>query len=243
MYLAGNANFSRDSDFVDTFRLIAANVDHMDDAGFARFSQELGALGVMDTSLVTSALRDYRDFAQKFSASEKVSNVFGTINRAIPLMKQFEKLYSESDSFFKLMAVFSEQSKMTNALGKAGLDVLGSGVSSTSAVGIRSALAKNLVDSGLAKRAGSLAVADGPSNLLLTMAAPPIGAPRLRARLPPAPRRQRGRRQRAATRAAGAPAAAREHIPARRGRGDAGGARHRHRHRRARVAGQLLRLG
>ena len=170
MYLAGNGNLGRDSDFVDTFRLIAANVDHMDDAGFARFSQELGALGVMDTSLVTSALRDYRDFAQKFSASEKVSNVFGTINRAIPFMKQFEKLYSESDSFFKLMAVFSEQSKMTNALGKAGLDVLGSGVSSTSAVGIRSALAKNLVDSGLAKRAGSLAVADSPSNLLLTMA-------------------------------------------------------------------------
>jgi len=170
MYLAGNGNLGRDSDFVDTFRLIAANVDHMDDAGFARFSQELGALGVMDTSLVTSALRDYRDFAQKFSASEKVSNVFGTINKAIPFMKQFEKLYSESDSFFKLMAVFSEQSKMTNALGKAGLDVLGSGVSSTSAVGIRSALAKNLVDSGLAKRAGSLAVADSPSNLLLTMA-------------------------------------------------------------------------
>ena len=167
MYLAGNANFSRDSDFVDTFRLIAANVSHMDDEGFARFSKELGALGVTDTSLVTSALRDFKDFADKFSVSGKVSNAFEGVNKAVPFMKQFEALYSESDSFFKIMAVFAEQSKMTNALGKAGLDI-NDAFSMTP--GFKVAFAENLVNSGLAKRKGSLAVAESPSNLLLTMA-------------------------------------------------------------------------
>jgi hypothetical protein len=167
MYLAGNANLSRDSDFVDTFRLIAANVSQMDDKGFARLSNELGALGVTDTSLVTSALRDFKDFADKFNVSGGVSNVFEGFNKAIPFMKQFEALYSESDSMFKLMAVFAEQSKMTNALGKAGFN-LNDTLSLPS--GFRAALAKNLMDSGLAKRAGSLSLDDSPGNLLLTMA-------------------------------------------------------------------------
>lgn len=167
MYLAGNANLGRDSDFVDTFRLIAANVSQMDDAGFARLSNELGALGVTDTSLVTSALRDFKDFADKFNVSGGVSNVFEGFNKTIPFMKQFEKLYSESDSMFKLMAVFAEQSKMTNALGKAGFN-LNDPLSLPT--GFRTALAKNLMDSGLAKRAGSLSLDDSPGNLLLTMA-------------------------------------------------------------------------
>jgi len=167
MYLAGNANLSRDSDFVDTFRLIAANVSHMDDDGFARLANELGALGVTDTSLVTSALRDFKDFADKFSVSGKVSNVFEGINKAIPLMKQFEALYSESDSFFKIMAVFAEQGKMTNALGKAGFDLHNI---DTLPQGFTTALSKNLVDSGLAKRLGSLSLDASPGNLLLTMA-------------------------------------------------------------------------
>ena len=167
MYLAGNGNLKRDSDFVDTFRLIAANVEHMDDAGFARMSQELGSLGVMDTSLVTSALRDYKDFAQKFSVSGQISNAFDKFSKAVPFMKQFEALYSDSDSFFKLMAVFAEQSKMTNALGKAGLDI---NDAMSLPVGFRATFAQNLMDAGLAKRAGSLAVTDSPGNLLLTMA-------------------------------------------------------------------------
>ena len=167
MYLAGNANLSRDSDFVDTFRLIAANVSHMDDAGFARLSNELGALGVTDTSLVTSALRDFKDFAEKFNVSGGVSNVFEKFNKTIPFMKQFEALYSESDSFFKIMAVFAEQSKMTNALGKAGFDLNNI---DTLPIGFRQKLAKNLVDSGLAKRQGSLSLDASPGNLLLTMA-------------------------------------------------------------------------
>ena len=167
MYLAGNGNLGRDSDFVDTFRLIAANVEHMDDAGFKKFADELGALGVMDTSLVTSALREYKDFAQKFSVSGKVSNVFEGATRAIPFMRQFEAMYSDSDSFFKLMAVFAEQSKMANALGKAGLDI---NDAMSLPVGFRAELAQNLMDAGLAKRAGSLTQENSANNLLLTMA-------------------------------------------------------------------------
>jgi hypothetical protein len=122
--LAQNGNLARDSDFVDTFRLIAANVDNLDDEGFRKLSRELGALGVMDTSLVTSALRDFRDMAKDFQFAGGLQKFADDASyKLIPFMQQLENLYSNSDSYFKLMAVFAEQGKMANALAKAGIDV------------------------------------------------------------------------------------------------------------------------
>ena len=40
-----------------------------------------------------------------------------------PFVQQLESFYSDSDSFFKMMSVFAEQAKVTNALGKTNLDI------------------------------------------------------------------------------------------------------------------------
>lgn len=162
--IAQNGNLKRDSDFIDTFRLIANNVDNMDDAALRKFSGELGALGVMDTSLVTSALNNMKSAAKEFSASGKLAKVLETTTGAIPFMRQLESMYSESDSFFKLMSVFAEQGKVVNALGKAGMDI------DNLPSGALDALVKNFTEQGIAKRGASLSMDQSPSNFLLTMA-------------------------------------------------------------------------
>ena len=163
--LAGNANFKKDSDFVDTFRLIASNVDSMDDVALRKFSEELGALGVIDTSLVTTALSNMKSAAKEFRMSGKVTDILENITAStIPFMRQLESLYSDSDSFFKVMAVFAERAKITNALGRAGIDLDNMGF------GVLDALTQNFVDQGIAKRGASLMMDKSASNFTLTMA-------------------------------------------------------------------------
>tara|TARA_R100000353_G_scaffold8717_3_gene10179 strand:- start:1064 stop:5461 length:4398 start_codon:yes stop_codon:yes gene_type:complete len=164
--LAQNGNLARNSDFVDTFRLIAANTDTLDDEGLKKLSRELGALGVMDTSLVTSALRDFRDMAKDFKVAGKLQSFADDASyKLIPFMQQLENLYSNSDSYFKLMAVFAEQGKMANALSKAGIDI-----NNVKNPGQFEVLKKSLREQKIAKRDASLSLDTSPANFLLTMA-------------------------------------------------------------------------
>ncbi len=162
--VANNGNFTKDSDFVDAFRVVAANVDLMDDEAVRKYSRELGALGVMDTSLVTSALRDFKEMAQDFQVAGRLQTAVDKSTSVIPLMQQLESLYSDSDSFFKMMSVFAEQAKVTNALGKANLDI---NALPTNAF---PELQKVFVEQGIAKRGASLSLDQSPANFLLTMA-------------------------------------------------------------------------
>ncbi len=151
-------------DMVDAFRVVASNVADMNDEAFNRLSRELGTLGVMETNLVTSALRNFKDMSKEFATSEKFQNFFDTTTSYIPFMGSLEKLYGDSDSFFKLLGVFSEQGKMATALGKAGRDV--NNLENFNFEAFRDAM----MDAGLAKRGASIALENTPSNFLLTMA-------------------------------------------------------------------------
>lgn len=163
--LANNANLHRDSDFIDSFRLVAANVDNLNDEGIRKLSDELGALGVMENSLVSKALRDFRDFAQEKGGIAKVlsESTDKAANVMVPFMRQLEQLYGDTDSFFKLMAVFGEQGKLANAVGKLGIDPAAP-VSREMYDGIR----REFLENGLAKRATSLSMDDSFSNFILT---------------------------------------------------------------------------
>ena len=151
-------------DMVDAFRVVASNVADMNDEAFDRLSKELGTLGVMETNLVTSALRDFREMSKEFATSEKFQKFFDTTTSFLPFMGSLEKLYGNSDSFFKLLGVFSEQGKMATALGKAGVDV--NNLSNFNFQAFKNAM----VDGGLAKRSSSISLEDTPANFLLTMA-------------------------------------------------------------------------
>ena len=161
--VANNGNFTKDSDFIDAFRVVAANVDLMDDEAVRKYSRELGALGVMDTSLVTSALRDFKEMAQDFKVAGRLQTAVDKSTSVIPFMQQLESFYSDSDSFFKMMSVFAEQAKVTNALGKANLDI------NALPPNVFPQLQKVFVEQGIAKRGASLSLEQSPANFLLTM--------------------------------------------------------------------------
>ena len=162
--LANNANFHRNMDFVDSFRVVAANTDNLSEEGIRRLSDELGSLGVMDSSLITKALKDFRDFARdKGGVAEFTSNLADRASSLVPFMRQLESLYGNSDSFFKVMAVFGEQGKIANAVGKLGIDPKGEVPRELYDV-IRSSFLEN----GLAKRVTSKSLDESFSNFILT---------------------------------------------------------------------------
>ncbi len=138
--LAGNANLGRETDFSDVFKLFTSNLDRLDEQGLNRLARVIALTGVEDTSLVTKALKTYKEAGKDLTVTGKLQAGTDAIVDRIPFMQFFENLYTNSDSFFKGTAVLAEQDKLLNALQAAGIDELNPQM--------LSALAEN----GLAKR-------------------------------------------------------------------------------------------
>ena len=161
LMLASNGLFGRDANFFDSFRMFASNVSNLDDAGTQRLTKMMGELGVVETSLMVKAIKDFQEIGKDLTVAGKVSKATEKVVDAIPLMKTFERMYSDSDSFFKVMSVLGERSRLANALGKAGFEVTDRGLKSTrGALPVGATLADLFMDQGLATRAGSRASED-----------------------------------------------------------------------------------
>jgi DNA-binding transcriptional regulator YdaS (Cro superfamily) len=161
LMLASNGLLGRDANFFDSFRMFASNVSNLDDAGTQRLTKMMGELGVVETSLMVKAIKDFQEIGKDLTVAGKVSKATEKVVDAIPLMKTFERMYSDSDSFFKVMSVLGERSRLANALGKAGFEVTDRGLKSTrGALPVGATLADLFMDQGLATRAGSRASED-----------------------------------------------------------------------------------
>lgn len=147
-FLGANGNLGRNMDFTDTLKMFAGNLDNLDDAGAEKLARTMGELGVMDTALVTSAIRQFGKLGEDLTTSGKVQKAIDGAIDNVPLMKWLERTYSDTDSFFKVMTVLGEQSKLKSAIAKAGLSEN------------TPALQQELVRAGLAKRTASAAVPD-----------------------------------------------------------------------------------
>ena len=120
-FLAGNANLGRETDFSDVFKLFTSNLDRLDEQGLTHLSRVISLTGVEDTSLVTRALKTYKEAGKDLSVTGKLQVGMDSIVDRIPFMQFFENLYTNSDSFFKGVAVLAEQDKLLNALKSAGI--------------------------------------------------------------------------------------------------------------------------
>lgn len=118
--LAANANLGRDTDFTDMFKLFTSSLDTLDEAGLERLAKKISLTGVADTSLVTRALKEYRDAGKDLGRFGTVANAIDKFSDMVPFMKQFEKIYAESDTFFKGLSVLGEEKKLRNAFNAAG---------------------------------------------------------------------------------------------------------------------------
>ena len=119
--LAANANLGRDTDFTDMFKVFTSSLDTLDEAGLDRLARKISLTGVEDTSLVTRALKEYRNAGKDLTVSGKLSNAIDYYEDKVPFMKTFERIYSDSDSFFKGLSLLGEEKKIRNALSEAGL--------------------------------------------------------------------------------------------------------------------------
>lgn len=118
--LAANANLGRDTDFTDMFKLFTSSLDTLDEAGLERLAKKISLTGVADTSLVTRALKEYRDAGKDLGRFGTFANAIDKFSDMVPFMKQFEKVYAESDTFFKGLSVLGEEKKLRNAFNAAG---------------------------------------------------------------------------------------------------------------------------
>jgi hypothetical protein len=143
--LAATANLGRSTDVFDVFKLFTTNLDGLNEQGLERLSKVISLSGVTESSLVIKALQEYKDAGADLAVSGKLRNLITKAEGWVPFLQAFERLYSDSDSFFKGVAVVSEQNKLMKAFADAGLNrpVLG--------------LLEDMQDQGLAKRITSKA--------------------------------------------------------------------------------------
>ena len=123
LMLGANANLGRQTDFSDMFKVLTASVADLDEAGLTRLAKKISLSGVEDTSLVVRALRDFGKAGEDLTSNTaKVAKTIDVWTDKIPFMQTFEKVYGESDTFFKGLALLGEEKKILNAFKAAGLE-------------------------------------------------------------------------------------------------------------------------
>lgn len=145
LMLGATANLGRSTDVFDIFKLFTTSIDGLNDQGLERLSKVISLSGVTESSLVIKALQEYRDAGADLALSGKLRNTISKAEGWVPFLSAFERVYSDSDSFFKGVAVVSEQNKLMKAFADAGL--------SRPVMGIL----EDMQSAGLAKRLSSMA--------------------------------------------------------------------------------------
>jgi len=123
LMLGANSNLGRQTDFSDMFKVLTASVADLDEAGLTRLAKKISLSGVEDTSLVVRALREFGKAGEDLTSNTmKVAKTIDVWTDKIPFMQTFEKVYGESDTFFKGLALLGEEKKILNAFKAAGLE-------------------------------------------------------------------------------------------------------------------------
>lgn len=152
--LAGNANLPRNMDFASATKLYLSDLSQLDEAGLARLKVKLELSGTQDSNLLLSAVREYLKEGEGLRAADKVRSGIDRAAKskiATPLTavnRFFERLTEGTDSFFKGLAVMSEEAKLLEALRGAGLE------------DIQDDILQDFVSQGLAKRTSSEVIRD-----------------------------------------------------------------------------------
>lgn len=122
LMLSATANLGRTTDIFDIGRLFLANLEELDEAGINRLAKAISLSGVTESNLVVQALKEYANAGADLRLSGGLQKAISKGESFIPFMQAFERLYSDSDSFFKGVAFVSEHNKLAKAFADAGID-------------------------------------------------------------------------------------------------------------------------
>ena len=151
-----NGNVMRGMPFGDSLRLTAGKAANLADDEFRNLFEITGALGLRDQNLVVEEFRNLLREGADMKVAGKSQAGVNALKERIPFAKALESLYSNSDTYWKLVNWSAEKAKYANAFRKAGLapDALDS-------------ISDQLVKSGIGTRTGELS---GKASYLDTLA-------------------------------------------------------------------------
>ena len=116
-----NGNMMRGMPFGDSFRLTAGKAANLADDEFRRLFELTGNLGLRDQNITVQEFRNLLKEGSNLGFAGKAQDKVTWLKDRIPFANSLEKLYANSDTFWKLVNWNAERAKYANAFRRAGL--------------------------------------------------------------------------------------------------------------------------
>lgn len=142
--VGANGNLPRTAELGEAFNAVFKKINALSDAESDKFYTMIGDLGLVDENLAVNEMKLLLRETQGMK-SEKAATSLNSLIEKVPLVKPLQKIYSDTDTYWKTVGFLGEKAKFSAALRKAGLDPDNLG-----------GVASDLVNSGLAPRSSEL---------------------------------------------------------------------------------------
>jgi len=116
-----NGNLMRGMPFWDSLHLTAGKSANLGDGEFRRLYELTGNLGLRDQNITVNEFRNLLREGSDLSVAGRVESLGRTVMERVPFARSLERLYSGSDTFWKLVNWNGERAKYANAFRRAGL--------------------------------------------------------------------------------------------------------------------------
>jgi len=120
-FLAANGNIGRDLDLSESFKLTLGKASNLTEQEFKEFFEDLGVLNLRDQNIIVNEFKSLIKEGAGVGATGKTSDVIQNFINEKPVFRELQKLYSGTDTFWKVAALIGEQAKYASAFKKSGL--------------------------------------------------------------------------------------------------------------------------
>ena len=117
-----NGNVQRNLDFMDAFEVFTKGLSDLGDDEVRRLADILNHSGLRDSSVIFKSLKEYQAAGKDLKLGGKLAKGIQGFEDVVPFMRFAEKIYGESDAFFKALAYMGERNKLGNAFAKSGFN-------------------------------------------------------------------------------------------------------------------------
>ena len=116
-----NGNLMRGMPFWDSMHLTAGKAANLGDGEFRRLYELTGNLGLRDQNITVNEFRNLLREGSELGVAGRVETAGRAVMERIPFARSLERLYSGSDTFWKITNWNAERAKYANAFRRAGL--------------------------------------------------------------------------------------------------------------------------
>jgi hypothetical protein len=116
-----NGNLMRGMPFWDSLHLTAGKSAGLGDADFRQLYELTGNLGLRDQNITVNEFRNLLREGSDLSVAGRTEKLGRTVMEKVPFARSLERLYSGSDTFWKITNWNAERAKYANAFRRAGL--------------------------------------------------------------------------------------------------------------------------